>query len=219
MGNSDWTVIKVRGEQGLPAIDGLQFLACLVAVRGSVGDARWHYRWMSDGQRAIRDGFRIELPFGSVAMEKVLRALEARVPPPDGVFAEPMRIKVDLDPIQDGAELDECLTLLWRYSEFLSDLTTRNPQTAVRQFMALTSYALLTFMTGDRRHLEAGMQQSGFAKVPVVPLSRVADLVRAEPIPYRLPPRDRKEAVSAVRIHHLAACTFASEYYPFARIT
>ncbi len=218
MSSSGWTVVRISGERGLPGIDGLQFLSCVAAVRDRIGDVRWHFRWISDSRRSSCDGLRLELPYGSPELGSFLKELETRVPPPDSVSAEPMRLEVDLDPIQNEDEADTCLTLLWRYSEFLADLRVRNQQLTLEQFHGLSPGAFLMFVTGDRRHLATALEEQSVGTVPVVPLSRVMDTLRTEPMPYRLPPRNRAEAVSAARIHHLAGCTFASEYYPFTRI-
>jgi hypothetical protein len=217
MSNNDWMVVRIRGERGVPTIDGADLLRCVGSVRDVLGEARWHHRWVVDKADGSGDGLRVEFPFGSPQATNLLRALESRVPPPDAVVAEPVRMETDLDPVQTEEERDACLTLLWRYSEFLADLQSRNPHLSVRHLQALTPGAFLTFVTGDRRHLETVMEQQSASTIPVVSLGRVIELVRGQPMPYRVPPRDHLEAVNAARIHHLAGCTFANQYYPYAR--
>lgn len=212
-----WTVVRVRGSRGEPTLDGLDFLGCVAAVRQLIGSARWHYRWVTDDRRASRDGLRVEMLQSSPELARLLRGLETRVPPPDSVFAEPMHVEAELDPVQREEELDVCLALLWRYSEFLADLRVRNPHLRVQHIRGLSPGAFQTFITGDGRHLESALDAQGVKTVPVVALRRVIELVRAHPMPYRVPPSERQEAVDAARIHHLMGCTFASEYYPFAR--
>lgn len=218
MAERDWTVVRVRGDTGMPSINGLQFLSCLAAVRERIGDVRWHYRWVADERGRSVDGLRIEVAYDSPERQKVVREVELRVPPPDGLLAEPAHWTADLDSVQEPEEIEETLNRLWRWSDFLADLRIRNPRATVRSFTYLTSGAFLFFITGDRRHLDRGLEANGFGSVPPVSLGRVVELVRAGPTPYRVPPRDRAEAVNAARIHHLAACTFASEFYPFSTV-
>lgn len=208
-------MIHLQGDGGMPAVAPLQFLNCLGAVREAAEDVRWHYRWVPSGRPHSVDGLRIEVPFASKSRSRIVEFLETRIPPPDSLYAEPMRFDRDVDSIHEGREVEDCLNLLWRYSEFLVDVRARNPQVSLRNWRGLSRGALLFFVTGDRRHLEEGLERAGIHTVPRVTLGNLIGLVRACPIPYRIPPRDRKEALSAARIHHLACCTFASEYYPF----
>ena len=214
---SGWTVLRVRGDRGMPALDSLQFLGCIAAIRDSLGDRRWHYVWKADRQNEQYDGLRVEVPYKSPEREQVKELLEMRVPPPDAVVAEPMHIEADLDNVQSESEMEAFLTLLWRYSDFLADLRMRNPQVNQRGFVSLSGGAFLTFVTGSRRHLDIAMERYGFNSVPTVPFGRVLGLLQGSPMPYRLPPRDHEEAVNAARVHHLSACTFASGFYPFAQ--
>jgi len=215
MTGASWTVIHVQGDGGAPSVDPLQFLSCLGALREATRDVRWHYRWEPSGREHSIDGLRLEIPFKSKSQARIVEYLESRIPPPDGLYAEPMRFDRDLDAVHEPREAEDCLTLLWRYSEFLADVRTRNPHVALREWRGLSRGALLFFVTGDRRHLEEGLDQARLQTVPRVSLGNLVALVRANPIPYRIPPRDRREAVNSARIHHLACCTFASEYYPF----
>ena len=64
---------------------------------------------------------------------------------------------------------------------------------------------------------ERALQSSGIGQLPAVPFSKVMALVHAASLSYRIPPESRDEAVSAARIHHLAGCTFAAEFYPFTK--
>lgn len=217
MTTNEWSVLRVRGSRGLPALDGAEFLSCLAAIRGALEGIRWHHRWVADASGTSRDGLRIEAAFGSDGAARVAQALESRVPPPDTVFAEPLRTETDLDAVQSEEELDACLELLWRYSEFLADLRQRNPQLTASSIRDLTPGAFLTFVTGDRRHLETAMDEQGVSAVPTVSLGRVLGLLRQAGLTYRVPPADRAETCSAARIHHLTGCTFASRYYPFRR--
>lgn len=214
---NDWTVIRIKGARGAPSLDAVQFLGCVSAVRESFADTRWHFQWSPVNRRTEYDGLRVELPYATKASKKIVAEFEARVPPPDSVVCEPLRPETDLDSIQTEAELDACLDLLWRYSEFITDLRTRNPGVHPRQIQGLTPGALLTFVTGDRRHFERALQSSGIGQLPAVPFSKVMALVHAASLSYRIPPESRDEAVSAARIHHLAGCTFAAEFYPFTR--
>jgi len=214
---NDWTVIRIKGARGAPSLDAVQFLGCVSAVRESFADTRWHFQWSPVNRRTEYDGLRVELPYATKASKKIVAEFEARVPPPDSVVCEPLRPETDLDSIQTEAELDACLDLLWRYSEFMTDLRTRNPGVHPRQIQGLTPGALLTFVTGDRRHFERALQSSGIGQLPAVPFSKVMALVNAASLSYRIPPESRDEAVSAARIHHLAGCTFAAEFYPFTR--
>jgi len=213
----DWTLFRIVGERGAPALDLSQFLGCVAASREALGDVRWHLRWSVAPGGAAVDGLRVGLPFDSVARRRFGAVLEGRIPPPDLLQAEPLRRDVDLDSVQDDDELDRCLELLWRWSELLCDVRQRNGSALPRQFRALAPGAFLTFVTGDRRHLERTVEQVGLGPLPIVPLSRVAALIGALPLAYRVPPRDRDEAVAAARIHHLAGCLGAAEFYPFAR--
>ena len=212
-----WTVLRIRGDRGMPALDGLQFLSCIAGIREALGDRRWHYAWRPDRKNGIYDGLRIEVPYGSPERDEVKELLEMRIPPPDTVIAEPMRVEADLDNVQDELEMDAFLTLLWRHSEFITDLRVRNSQVKQRGFINLTGGAFLAFVTGSRRHLDIAMEREGFNSVPTVGVGRVLSLLQGAPIPYRIPPRDHEEAVNAARIHHLAGCTFASGFYPFAQ--
>ena len=214
---SDWTVVRIRGNRGLPALDGAGFLGCVASIRGEMDGARWHYRWVSDPGQAVRDGLRVEFRHGSPEMARVLLALEGRIPPPDSVYAEPMRKDLDLDDVQNEEEMEVCLELLWRYSEFMADLRGRNPGLTVTGIRDLTPGAFLTFVTGDRRHLEKAMDEQEVASVPAVAFGRAMGLVREARLRYQAPATGREDACAAARIHHLAGCTFASRYYPFRR--
>jgi hypothetical protein len=216
---TDWTIIRIRGERGAPNLRALQFLGCIQAIRPVLGDTRWHFRWTPVHRNGEYDGLRIEAPFGSPRQKEITAAFEARLPPPDGTTVEPMRPDKDLDPIQDEAELEECLSQLWRYSEFVADLRARNPQLQAAQIQALTPGALLTFVTGDRRHLERAIETAGVGSLPAVPFSRFLAHLSANPLTYRIPAHSRDEAVDTARVHHLAGCTFASEFYPIAKAT
>ena len=178
---------------------------------------RWHYRWVSDPGHLARDGLRVELRHGSAEMDQVLRALEGRIPPPDSVDAEPLRTEVDLDDVQTEEEMEACLDLLWRYSEFIADLRARNPALTASNIRDLTPGAFLTCVTGDRRHLEQAMDEIGVTNVPAVAFGRAVGLIREACLNYRAPPSNRDDASAAARIHHIAACTFSSRYYPFRR--
>ena len=213
----EWTVLRIRGDRGAPTLGAVQFLGCIHAMREVLGDSRWHFRWELTRGSTEYDGFRFEAPFGSPAQKEITNAFEARVPPPDAVVAEPMRPEADLDPIQTDAELEECLDLLWRYSEFVLELRSRNSGLQARQIQRLTPGALLTFVTGDRRHLERALENSNIGSLPAVPFSRFMAKLGTAPLSYRIPPRSREEAVDTARIHHLTGCTFASEFYPFAK--
>ncbi len=81
----------------------------------------------------------------------------------------------------------------------------------------LTPGAVLTFVTGDRRHFERALESSGVGQLPAVPFSKLMSLVNGASLSYRIPPETRDEAVSAARVHHLAGCTLAAEFYPFTR--
>jgi len=151
-------------------------------------------------------------------MLKVLRALEGMIPPPDSVYAEPLRKDLDLDDVQNEEEMEACLELLWRYSEFMADLRGRNPSLTASNIRDLTPGAFLTFVTGDRRHLEKAMDEQAVTNVPTVAFGRAMGLVREARLRYQAPPTTREDACAAARIHHLAGCTFASRYYPFRRI-
>lgn len=214
---NEWTVIRIRGGRELPSLDAVQFLGCVAAVRESLADTRWHLQWTLVNRRTEYDGLRVEVPYGSKARKTLVSEFEARVPPPDSVTCEPMRMETDLDSIQTEAELDVCLDLLWRYSELISDLRTRNPGVHARQIQGLTPGALLTFVTGDRRHFERALQSLGIGQLPAVPFSKLMVLVSEASLVYRIPPMSRDEAVSAARIHRLAGCTFAAEFYPFTK--
>lgn len=213
----EWTIFRVRGERGAPALDVAQFLGCVGAVRAALDGTRWHVQWSGAPDRGEVDGLRVELPFDTTARRRIGEQLESRIPPPDSVVAEPLRREVDLDPVQSEQEMEACLELLWRWSDLLCDLRTRNPGALPRQFLGLTPGAFLTFVTGDRRHFERVADEQGLGSVPAVPFGRVTALLGRMPLAYRVPPRDRDEAVAAVRIHHLAGCTAASEFYPFSR--
>ena len=214
---NEWTVIRIRGGRELPSLDAVQFLGCVAAVRESLADTRWHLQWTLVNRRTEYDGLRVELPHGSKARKKLVSEFEARVPPPDSVVCEPLHPETDLDSIQTEAELDICLDLLWRYSELISDLRTRNPGVHARQIQGLTPGALLTFVTGDRRHFERSLESSGIGQLPAVPFSKLMTLVNEVSLSYRIPPVSRDEAVSAARIHRLAGCTLAAEFYPFTK--
>jgi len=209
--------LRIRGEKGLPALEGLQFLSCVAAIRDSLGERRWHYAWNADRQNGQIDGLRVEVKYDSPERDQIKDVLEMKVPPPDSVEAEPMRIESDLDNVQTEAEMEGFLTLLWRYSDFLVDLRVRNPQVNQRGFTTLSGGAFLTFVTGSRRHLALALERASFNSVPTVAIGRVLGLLQDQTIPYRLPPRDHEEAVNAARIHHLASCTFSSSFYPFAQ--
>ncbi|MDT8436792.1 MAG: hypothetical protein RRA92_08545 [Gemmatimonadota bacterium] len=213
----DWTRFRIRGERGAPALEYVQFLACLSAIRPALAGVRWHLRWSSSERGGAIDGLRVELPFDGPARSRVAAELERRIPPPDGILAEPLRTDTDLDPLQDEVELDRCLDVLWRWSELLVELRARNPGALSRQFQALTPGALLTFVTRDRRHIERAVEGEGLGTVPAVSFSRLADLLGPLDLVYRLPPLTRIESVHAARVHHLAACTMAGEFYPFTR--
>jgi hypothetical protein len=151
-------------------------------------------------------------------MERVLRALEGKIPPPESVYAEPLRREVDLDGVQTDEEMETCLEMLWRYSEFVVELRSRNRGLTTSRIDSLTPGAFLTFVTGNRRHLEMAMEEQALPAVPAVPFGKAIGLIREADLEYRVPPNSREEACAAARIHHLAACTFASRYYPFSRI-
>ena len=213
----DWTILRIRGARGLPALDAIQFLGCVQAIRPLLADARWHFRWTPVQRNTEFDGLRIEVPFGSALQREISTAFESRIPPPDTVVAEPLRTEIDLDTVQDEGELNGCLGLLWRFSEFVSDLRTRNPGLQARQIQGLAPGALLTFVTGDRRHLERALEMAGVGTLPAVPFSRFLSELSANPLTYRIPPGSRAEAVDTARVHHLAGCTFASDFYPIAK--
>jgi len=213
----EWTVIRIKGARGAPSLDGMQFLGCVSAVREFLTDTRWHFQWESASRRTEYDGLRVEVPFSTKARKKFVAEFEARVPPPDTVVSEPLHLETDLDSIQTEPELDACLDLLWRYSELVSELRTRNPGAHPRQIQDLTPGALLTFVTGDRRHFERALEAGGLGQVPAVPFSKAMALVKEAALSYRIPPESRDEAVAAARIHHLAGCTFAAKFYPFTR--
>ena len=212
----DWTLFRIHGERGAPSLDLAQFLGCVAAEREALGDARWHLRW-SAGPGGAVDGLRVGLPFDSAARRRLGEALEKRIPPPDSLQAEPLRRDADLDPVQLDDELNAWLELLWRWSDLLCDLRQRNPSALPRQITGLAPGAFLTFVTGDRRHLERATEQAGLGALPAVPFGRVAALLGTMPLAYRVPPDDRDEAVAAARIHHLAGSLGAGEYYPYAR--
>jgi len=214
---TEWTILRIRGARGAPSLDAVGFLGCVAAVRESLADTRWHFQWTLVNRRAEYDGLRVEVPFGTKVCKKIVADLEKRVPPPDSVVSEPLRPETDLDSIQTEAELDFCFDLLWRYSELISDLRTRNPGVQPRQIKGLTPGALLTFVTGDRRHFERALESSGIGQLPAVPFSKLMVLVNEASLTYRIPPVSRDEAVEAARIHHLAGCTLAAEFYPFTR--
>lgn len=216
---NDWTVVRVRGDRGAPALNAMQFLGCVHAIRPVLGETRWHFRWQLVRRDSERDGFRIEAPFGSPAQRRITSELEGLIPPPDTIVAEPMRAEADLDPIQTEAELESCLDMLWRFSEFVLGLRSRNSSLQARQIQGLTPGALLTFVTGDRRHLERALEDSGIGSLPAVPFSRLMSELGSGPLSYRIPPRSREEAVDTARVHHLTGCTFASDFYPFAKAT
>lgn len=218
MTTGEWTVIRVRGHRGLPALDGAGFLSCVAASRSEMEGARWHHRWVPDAAGTARDGIRVEGRFGSKRVDRVVAALESRIPPPDEVLVEPLSRETDLDSVQSEEELDACLELLWRYSEFLADLRVRNPQLTASSIRDLTPGAFLTFVTADRRHLEKSMDVQGVTTVPAVSFGKAMGLIRNAQLVYHLPSSTREEAVAAARIHHLAACTFASQFYPFRRV-
>jgi hypothetical protein len=214
----DWTVVRVRGHRGPPALDGAGFLGCLALIRGVLGEARWHYRWVSDPGHPSRDGLRVEFRHGSAEVDRVLRALEGRIPPPDSVDAEPLRKELDLDDVQTEEEMEVCLDLLWRFSEFTADLKARNPALDASSIRDLTPGTFLTCVTGDRRHLEQATDEIGVTSVPAVAFGRAAGLIREARLRYRVPPASREDASAAARIHHIAACTLGSRYYPFRRV-
>ena len=135
---NEWTVVRIKGARGVPSLDAVQFLGCVAAIRESFADARWHFQWILQNRRSEYDGLRVELPHGTKARKEIVAQFEARVPPPDTVVSEPLRPEIDLDPIQTEAELDFCLDLLWRYSELILDLRTRNPGAQPRQIQGLT---------------------------------------------------------------------------------
>lgn len=178
---------------------------------------RWHYRWVADADQSARDGLRVELRHGSPEMARVVGALEDLIPPPDSVETEPLRVDLDLDDVQNEEEMDVCLSLLWRYSEFAADLRARNPSLTATSFRDLTPGAFLTFVTGDRRHLEKAMREIGVSNVPAVAFGRAVGLIREARLRYQAPATTREDACAAARIHHLAGCTFAARYYPFRR--
>ncbi|MCL7970931.1 MAG: hypothetical protein M8866_02415 [marine benthic group bacterium] len=214
---SEWTVIRIRGHRGLPALDGAEFLSCVTTVRGAIDPVRWHYRYVPGPEGQVRDGLRVELPQRSPQVKRIVAELEDRIPPPDTVFAEPMRKQLDLDDVQSDEDMELCLDLLWRYSEFLSDLRSRNPGLTASVIQELTPGALLTFVTCDRRHLEAALDGKGVVNRSSVAFGRVMSLVREADLYYKAPPDNRLDARAAARIHHLAACTFASRFYPYRR--
>jgi hypothetical protein len=150
-------------------------------------------------------------------MARLTRALEGRIPPPNSLVSEPLRTELDLDDVQSEAEMDVCLDLLWRYSQFMADLRARNPGLTTAGIRDLTPSALLTFVTGDRRHLESAMGNMAVSNIPSVAFGRAVGLIREARLRYHLPPVDREDACAAARIHHLAACTFGSSHYPFRR--
>jgi hypothetical protein len=193
-------------------------LSCLSAIRGTLEGARWHYRWDLDASGVARDGLRVELRHGSADMERVLRALEDKVPPPDTVEAEPLRVSLDMDDVQTDEEMEQCLDLLWKYSDFLTDLRVRNPNLTASNLRDLTPGAFLTFVTGDRRHFEKAMEEVGATSMPTVSFGKAVGAIREARLTYHLPPESQEEACAAARIHHLAGCTFASRYYPYRRI-
>lgn len=209
--------MRVRGSRGPPALDGAGFLRCIAAVRSEIEGIRWHYRWVANAEKSARDGLRIELRHGSPELARVVGALEGLIPPPDSVEAEPLRTDLDLDDVQNEDEMDSCLSMLWRYSEFVADLGARNPSLTATRIGELTPQAFLTFVTGDRRHLEKAMREIGVSNVPVVSYGRAVGLIREARLRYHAPATTREDARAAARIHHLAGCTFASRYYPFRR--
>lgn len=212
----DWTLFRIRGDRGAPALDLAQFLGCVAASRGALAGVRWHVRWSAAPDASV-DGLRVGLPFASAARRRFGEILESRIPPPDVLEAEPLRRDADLDPVQRDDELDACLELLWRWSDLLCEVRRKNPSVLARQITGLAPGAFLTFVTGDRRHLERAADSAGLGSLPAVPFSRVAALLGATPLVYRVPPDGRDEAVAAARIHHLAGCLGAGEYYPYAR--
>ena len=214
----DWTVVRITGRRGLPEIEGADFLGCVAAVKGELDGVRWHYRWEPAAGETARDGLRVELRHGSPEMERVVHQLEARIPPPDSVTADPMQMDRDLDDVQTQEEMDTCLDLLWVYSEFMADIRIRNPAMTTANIRELTPGAFLTFVTGDRRHMEIAMADFGVTKVPTVPFGRAVGLIRRAGLGYRLPPDNQADACAAARIHHLAACTFAARFYPYRRV-
>jgi hypothetical protein len=214
---NDWSVLRIRGDRGAPTLGAVQFIGCIQAIRPALGETRWHFRWEPVRRNTEYDGLRIEAPFGSPAQQRITQAFEGRIPPPDTVISEPLRPDVDLDPIQSEAELETCLDMLCRFSEFVLELRKRNSGVQARQIQGLTPGALLTFVTGDRRHLERALEDSGIGSLPAVPFSRFMSELSAGPLSYRIPPRSRKEAVDTARIHHLTGCTFASGFYPIAK--
>ncbi len=179
---------------------------------------RWHHRWVPAVGGTARDGLRVEFAHGSKQMKQVLRALEGLIPPPDSVFAEPLNRELDLDDVQTDEEMEFCLEMLWRYAEFIVELRSRNPGLTTSRIDSLTPGAFLTFVTGNRRHLEKAMDDQGMVTVPAVPFGRAVGHIREADLEYRVPPQNRDEACAAARIHHLAGCMFASRYYPFSRI-
>ncbi|MGB5302669.1 MAG: hypothetical protein WBP17_05925 [Gemmatimonadota bacterium] len=213
----DWTVVRIRGNRGLPALDGAGFLGCIGAVRSEMEGTRWHYRWVADADQSVRDGLRVEFRHGSPEMARVAGALENLIPPPDSVETEPLRMDLDLDDVQNEEEMDVCLSMLWRYSELMADLRARSPSLTATSIRELTPQAFLTFVTGDRRHLEKAMREIGVSNVPVVAYGRAVGLIREARLRYQAPATTREDACAAARIHHLAGCTFASPYYPFRR--
>ena len=178
---------------------------------------RWHYRWVANAEQSARDGLRVELKHGSADLRRVTGALEGLIPPPDSVETEPLRTDLDLDDVQDEEEMDSCLSMLWRYSEFVADLRSRNPTLTATNIRDLTPGAFLTFVTGDRRHLEHAMGEMAISNVPAVAFGRAIGLIREARLRYQAPAATHEDACAAARIHHLAGCTFASRYYPFRR--
>lgn len=215
--SGEWTVIRVRGSRGLPALDGAGFLSCVASIRGEMKGVRWHYRWLPDSGQLSRDGLRVELRHGSSGMSRVVKALEDKIPPPDTVDSEPLRMDLDLDDVQTDEEMELCLDLLWKYSDFLADLRARNPRLTASNLRDLTPGAFLTFVTADRRHLEKAMEAVGATNIPTVSFGKAVGSIREAQLIYHVPPAGRTEACAAARIHHLAGCTFASRYYPFRR--
>lgn len=215
---ANWTVVRIRGHKGLPELDGAGFLGCVASIKRAMDGTRWHFRWVPAPGETARDGLRVELPHGSAEMKQVVRELERRIPPPDSVFAEPLRRELDLDDVQTDEEMDACLEMLWRYSEFIVELRSRNPGLTASRIESLTPGAFLTFVTGNRRHLEIAFDEQALLAVPAVPFGKAVGLIREADLEYRVPPTSREEACAAARIHHLAGCTFASRFYPFSRI-
>jgi len=213
----EWTTVRVRGERGFPSLDGAGFLSCIASIRREMAGARWHYRWVPDPAGFASDGLRVEFRHGSAEMKQVLHALESRVPPPDALYDEPLCRETDLDDVQTEEEMEFCLGMLWRYSEFLADLRGRNPSLTASGIRDLTPGAFLTFVTGDRRHLEGAMDEQRVRNVPAVAFGKVIGLIRDAGLRYVAPPDSRDDACAAARIHHLTGCTFASRYYPFRR--